>query len=130
MKKEFDIRDLPSWKYMGWGVLNGIFLGIAIRQGVDISETGILIQLLEAFKPLFEMLGQIGLINILIFFLGAVAVLSFVAEILVIYKKGWPARIIASSGFLSFLLIVLGVDTLGIILFFIGGFMVIFFPNE
>jgi len=110
--------------------LNGIFLGIAIRQCVDISETGILIQLLEAFKPLFEMLGQIGWINILIFFLGAVAVLSFVAEILVIYKKGWPARIIASSGFLSLLLLILGVDELGIFLFLVGTITVILHPDE
>ncbi len=127
---EFDVRDLPSWQYMGWGILNGIFLGIAILHKTDISETGIFIQMLEAFKPLLEPLGQMAWLNSLILIIGLIGILSFIGEILIIYSKGWPARIIALSGFLSLLLLVLGVDTLGIILFIVGAFMVIIFPDE
>ncbi len=26
-KNEFDVRDLLSWKYFSWGIINGLFLG-------------------------------------------------------------------------------------------------------
>jgi len=130
-KEEFDIRELPSWKYFAWGLLNGLILGIVIKHGVDVSEVGILSQILEAFKPLFE---QVNLsttwISLSIFLLGLIGTLSFIYEIVIIYKKGWIQRIIALSGFLTFLFLVIGFDTSGII-FMIGGIiLVLIFPEE
>lgn len=129
--KDIDIRNLPSWKYFSWGILNGIFLGIFIREGVDVSEEGILTMILDSIKPL---MGDAGLstmwVSTTIFFLGLIGLISLTAEGIVVYHKGWPARIIAGSGFISFLLLILGVDTLGIIFLMLGIGALLIFPNE
>lgn len=129
--KDFDIRDLPSWKYFAWGLINGLFLGIVVKHGVDISEVGILSQVLEAFKPLFQSVNlSTTWVTLLIFFLGLIGTLSFFAEIIVIYKKGWPQRIIAISGFVSLFALIIGFDTIGIIFLLGGILMVVIFPDD
>lgn len=128
---DFDIRELPSWSYFGWGILNGLFLGISLKEGLDISETGIMIQILNAFKPLFESVNlSVGWVTFWIIALSILGILSTIGEGLVIYNKGWPARIIAICGFLSFLLLILGIDSLGILLMIIGIVIILIFPNE
>jgi hypothetical protein len=129
--KEFDIRDLPSWKYFAWGLLNGLFLGVSIKNGVDISEEGILTLVLDAFKPLLEIEGMsTNWITIMIILIGLLGIISLAAEIYVLYGKGWPVRVMATAGFLSFLLLILGADTIGIILMIIGIITILIFPNE
>ena len=128
---DFDIRELPSWSYFAWGILNGLFLGISLKEGLDISETGILIQILDAFKPLFQYLNlSTGWITLSIILLGLMGIISTLIEIFAIYKKGWPARIIAICGFLSFLFFILGLDELGILLMVVGIIIILIFPNE
>ncbi len=128
---EFDLRDLPSWKYFGWGLLNGLFLGISLKHQVDISQEGIYSMILEAFKPIFQSANiSTGWITLSIILLSLIGLASLVAEIIVIYNKGWMPRIIAVCGFLSFLLIILGVDTFGAFLLVGGALLVYFFPDE
>lgn len=131
MGEEFDIRDLPSWKHFVWGLFNGLVLGIIIKHGVDISEGGIASMILKAFKPIFQDLNiSAGWITLLIILLWVVGLISLIAEIYAIYEKGWSQRIIAGSGFLSFLFLVVGIDTLGIIFLFLGVAMVLIFPDD
>ena len=128
---EFDLRDLPSWKYFGWGLLNGLFLGISLKHQVDISQEGIYSMILEAFKPIFQSANiSTGWITLSIILLSLIGLASLVAEIIVIYNKGWMPRIIAVCGFLSFLLIILGVDTFGAFLLVGGALLVYFFPDD
>ncbi len=126
-----DIRDLPSWQYFSWGILNGLLLGISIKHGLDVSETGIMIQILNVLISLLESF-QISsmLINTIIALTGIIGLLSFITEIVVIYKKGWPQRIIAGLGFVSLLLLMIGIEKLGITLIVMGAFLVVFFPNK
>jgi len=131
-EEQGDIRNLPSWKYMGWGILNGLFLGILIKHHVDISETGIYSQILNAFKPLFESAHlSTGMITFLLILLGVIGITSTAAEVFAIYEKGWPARIIAICGLLSILLIILNIITnIAVILLIVGCILVISFPDE
>ena len=58
-------------KYFGWGAINGLILGIAITQNIDISEEGILTKVLDAFKPLMIDLGfSTSWITFLTIFIG------------------------------------------------------------
>jgi len=130
-QKEFDVRDLPSWKYFAWGLINGLFLGIVIKQGIDISEVGILSQVLENFKPIFQSVNMSTTwISLTIFFLGLIGILSLIIEIIVIYKRGWPQRIISMLGFVSFLALIIGFNTIGIFFLLGGILMVVIFPDE
>ena len=131
-KGQTDLRDLPSWKYMGWGILNGMFLGISIKQNVDVSETGIYAQIVNAFKPLYESahISTFWLTTFVIL-LGIFGIVSTIYEIIKIYKKGWIPRIIALCGFASIFLIILNVFiTFAVILFIAGAILVGAFPNE
>jgi hypothetical protein len=131
MTDEEDIRELPSWKYFSWGSLNGIILGISILHKIDISETGIASMILDVFKPIYESTGLstewITLIGII---LGLASIISLLIEAFSVWKKGWIPRIIALFGFLSFLLILLNVNGLGVILLLIGGGLVALFPDK
>jgi len=130
-KKQIDLRDFPSWKYFGWGLLNGLFLGISIKFGVDIDEAGILTQVLNAFKPIFQSVNMSTTwINLWVILLGLIGIISLVGEIIVIYKKGWIPRILAGCGFLSLFLLILGIDSLGVIFLIGGAVLVALFPNE
>lgn len=132
VNNQFDIRELPSWKYFAWGILNGIFLGISLKHSWDISETGIMAQVIGAFKPLFQSANlSTGWITALIFLLGLIGILSTIVEVYAIYQKGWPARIIALCGFISILFIILGLLTNFAALVLVAGVLfVAFFPNE
>jgi len=130
MKNNGDIRNLPNWKYFSWGILNGLLLGILIRHGVDISTGGIFSTILEAFKPIFQGVNISTLwIDISVFLLAAVGIASLVFEMILIWNKGWIARIITLFGFTSFFLLILGLDTIGIIIFVIGILSVIILPQ-
>ena len=122
---------MPSWEYFGWGALNGIILGISILHKIDISETGIASIIFDAFKPIYESVGlSIGWITIIGITLAIVGVLSMLIEMLLIWQRGWVPRIIALFGFLSFFLILMGVEMLGVILLFAGGGLVSIFPDK
>ena len=126
-----DIRDLPSWEYFGWGALNGIILGISILHKIDISETGIASMILDAFKPIYESTGlSTGWITMIGVTLAIVSVLSMLTEMLLIWQRGWVPRMIALFGFLSFFLILMGAEMLGVILLFAGGGLVALFPDK
>jgi hypothetical protein len=128
---DFDLRDLPSWKYFGWGIFNGLLLGILIVNKMDISETGIMSIILEAFKPILTNLNMSTIwITITVFFLGLLGILSTVYEVYSIWEKGIIPIIIAVLGFFSILLILLNVQTLGAILLVGGALLVRFFPDE
>ena len=81
-RREFDISDLPSWKYFAWGLLNGIFLGIFLKEGIDISEEGILTLIFDSFKSLMETVGlETAWISTTIFLLGVIGIVSLITEI-------------------------------------------------
>lgn len=131
MGKEISIKDLPSWKYYSWGLFNGLVLAIILHQGIDISEGGLVTMILKAFIPLFDMINiPVIWINVSIFLIGVIGLVSLIYEIYVVYSRGWPQRIMAASGFLAFLLIFIGIDTLGIIFLFLGAGMVMLFPEN
>lgn len=129
---QVDLRELPSWKYMGWGILNGLFLSISLKFGMDISETGIFSQILNAFKPLLESVHQsTSWITLIVIFFGIIGIISTVVEVIAIYNKGWIPRVIALCGFISILLIVLNfLTSLAVIILIIGAGLVAFFPDE
>jgi len=87
--------------------------------------------ILEVIKPLFQNLNMSTTwVTLSIIGLGIIGLFSLISEVYRIYNKGWSQRIIAGLGFLSFLFLVIGVDTLGIMFLFSGVIMVIIFPDE
>ncbi len=128
--KKFNLNNLPSWKYYVWGILNGLFLGISLTMRLDISPEGMISLILEQFSSIFQSLNlPTTWINLAIFSFVIVGLLSLIFEIILIYKKGWPARVIAICGFLAFLLMILDYNLLGVVFLFLGVFMVIIFPE-
>ena len=120
------MTDSKYKKYWGWGVFNGIILGISITQNIDISEEGILTELLNSFKPLMIDVGlSIGWITTLTILIGLIGIASLVFESIQVYNKGWVAIFFAITGFLGFLLILLGWNKGGV--FFIVLAMLGFF---
>jgi len=131
MPKKSDSKEIPSMKYLSWGLLNGLILGIIIKQGIDISEGGIATVILDAFKPIFQNFNMsVGIITFFQIILGLIGIISLLWEIYSVYNRGWPQRVIAFCGFLSFLLLIVGVDILGVIFLFAGAIMVRAFPNN
>ena len=125
-----DIRDLPNWKYFGWGILNGLFLGISIKFKTDISTEGIFSQVLGAFISPFQEAGiSTGWINASILLLGLISIISLLIEIYTIYKEGWIPRIIAFCGFVSLFLLVFDIQ-FGVYLLIIGCILVALFRNN
>lgn len=131
-KAQTDVRELPSWSYMGWGILNGLFLSISIKFGLDISDTGIASQILNSFKPLLQSANQsTSWITFIVILFSVLGILSTIFEVISIYQKGWIPRIIAVCGFISIFLIVLNFwVSFATVLLILGVLLVGFFPDE
>lgn len=125
-----NIKELPSWEYFTWGIINGLLIGLSLKYGLDISEAGIMEKVVTALKPIIEMIpSSTNWISYILLLIGVVGTISTAVEAIKIFKHGWPARIIAICGFASILLILLGVHaTIGAVLMIVGIVMIILFP--
>lgn len=98
-------------KFFTWGVLNGLTLGIFITDKIDISQDGLMAQILNSFKPLLEQSGiSTFWLSFIIFIIGFVGLVSLILEIKSIYDKGAMAITFAVLGFLGILLLLLKID--------------------
>ncbi len=117
------IKPDKYWGFFGWAFITGLFLGILIAHGQDISQEGILSTILSEINKVMPIPAYFWL-QIMLF---AIGMASLIGEIYLVWIEGWLVRIMVAATFLSILCLVTGVawqvsfiQNIGVFLLFIG----------
>ena len=102
---EFNLKKLDG--VFGYSVVSGFMLSILIFTGIDVSETGILVNVLQAVaEALDSSFSYLVLIISILVTVGEIAVIAI--NIKRISEHGYAGAIVSVTGFFGTLLIFVG----------------------
>jgi hypothetical protein len=108
----------------------GFLLGIQIQTGLDISEEGLVIQIMKAINNSMPQTATTSsIMNNLIFSLGLISILPIIVGIILLLMYGRLGIILGAIGTIGGIILVFNA-MVGIVLFFIGFIISTFLDSQ